>query len=785
MANEVVYNNRLYIDSAYNPFKLNRKNVISSPISSNDKLKVYVNESTAYAYASSSSAPLLNDSPTSISLKVNNSTSYNFYVKHSYTYTENVYSDNFKAFIIAYDYVKGKNGGFTTITSNPKVFHQAAPVGSQINIHVNTYSGTSYMITSVNIDSTLNSGIDMPTQIELTDTRLMQLLGNNNYVDCSTYVNYSYIKQNTPRDGKVYTNGHKLIKDNRDIYVWSLINGYDRIPLLTTDGNSCINAYVYMKLGKKIERDGLITEKTKIDTDYHFQPKYDYSGGFTPVWKIVKNVNKYYIQDAGPIDGGGQRYRDFISHIKPYNLPVSGHENASFSEVSEHPTWRDNIGFADFYQNIKVISNGKNNSTIVNCIDTNNNIKNYNTAKYIKRIGKLPISILNKTTHVVLSGIAGEILGGLSGHGSDAGTLFDDITITLMKSDNTSDYIKVSFNYAKLNVCYRDVEVSTAGWETLTITDMYFSDSDINNINYTLTDNNGNQNTFKITNFSRIISPKNGTNDNESQSYAAIEFDFEIINDNIIDHKYDQLAIAVTSSAFEYGGLDMKGKFVEHVNDNTLENVRETSGNYEYYELCQKLNNNVYGIDSIFIEADLQYDGDDTPPGGNDGPEPEQDPLYYLSTNSGEIEYVYTQDLSSGDPTNADFLVTSIRTTSPAHIKYTYPNNSTSTGTATVMTLDHDSIELGGGRTLNWHVRDAQTGIPINNYGTSLYDYQLQLNKEYTMDISWNASSTSEYIRYSNKDGETTFAGPAQSISCSYIVAQQTKNTNIAFTTRN
>lgn len=405
MANEIKYN-RLYITDIYNKFKNNVVNVISELSSSDENLKVYSDNSTKYIYANQSSpltnGELANSTTSKISFNVN-STSYNFYTKHSYTYTENVIGNNFKAFIIAYDYVKGTHGVFENITVLPSLTHQPNGTTNKVNV----FSKTSYIVTSPNINGYPDEGTNMSstTSISLNANNFNELLGNNNYVDCSTYVSYSYIKQNTPRDGEIHNDGKNRLSETelRDFHIWSFTDGYDTTShLYTENDNAYVNAYAYFNFGTNLNNyftknnTNLASVKDYIDTNYvDVVNQQNNNTLFIPNWTVKKSSNKVYITDVKSTtnEKHGQRFKEFYNNAKAYNLP--GHVGESFVNVKKYPSWRNNISTCLFYEKIKGDSNGTSGQ------QSHLGINNYNSAKFIKKISGLPVSIFNDDLKII------------------------------------------------------------------------------------------------------------------------------------------------------------------------------------------------------------------------------------------------------------------------------------------------------------------------------------------------------------------------------------------------
>lgn len=754
-------------------FDKNRVHEVKGLNVNNSYLGVGIKNGTSYVYAIKSSPNYYSldsqhKSDAYIYVKHNDNNSYqsySFYRGYSYTYTEHLSVNNQKMALIAYQFVNRTADNTVTLYNiDTKLTHTALNGATETApCHVNEKSDTSYFLRKQNESNNI--------EIDNNSVKIGNIknnLGNDTYAKFNTYCAYSALDTSD-----YYIHDDREFNMNMNAYVWNLVDGYDIKPYsyTTLTDTTKLTAYAYIDCENSLHSFFRNNQSQIFDYDAtHYKYidfNYDNINVSGQQWKLGTNgTSSSYVYD------NNINYAQFYANAKN---SLKGHEFDSFENIVNHPSYRNNNETVNAYINIKGLSQPSGTeSTEIMDISQNN----YNTAKFIKKISGLPVHLTNEnvTLSLNLTGIYddgqyGWITQYYQQHSSISNLHATDTGVL------TVDFNEISWQ-CNFDIAYKH--------------DIVDSGTTISIIGFTIKD-------VVDTDYFKLSSQQPGVNGLLGDNSIVFNFNFNmgLFETNHINTQLDNCQITLVFN--EKGGYGITypsvaaGTNIIKINHNetpvySLGNGGgQQASNYESKIKISDLNNtpiNFIDFNATFTGS-ISNDNSSGGSGGNDGPEPEQGPLYYLSTNSGEIEYVYTQDLSSGDPSNADFLVSSIRTTSPAHIKYTYPNNSTSTGSATVMTLDHDSIELGGGRTLNWHVRDAQTGIPINNYGTSLYDYQLQLNKEYTMDISWNASSTSEYIRYSNKDGETTFAGPAQSISCSYIVAQQTKNANIAFTTRN
>ena len=365
-------------------FDKNRVHEVKELNVNNSYLGVGIKNGTSYVYAIKSSPNYYSLQPQHKSDAYiyvrhndnNNNQSYSFYRGYSYTYTEGLSANNQKMALIAYQFVnRTADNSITLYDIDTKLTHTALNGATETaSCHVNEKSDISYFLRKQNESNNI--------EIDESSVKLGNIksnLGNDTYAKFNTYCKYSALD---PSDYIIHDDCE--FNMNMGAYVWNLVDGYDYTvhTYIGLSDTNTLTAYAYIDCEDSLHSffrnqsqifDYDVTHYKYIDFNYD---NVNVSG---QQWKLGTNgTSLSYVYD------NNINYAQFYANAK-HDLP--SHATDSFENIINHPSYRNNYSVVDSYINIKGLSQPSGTETM----DISQN--NYNTAKFVKKIGGLPIAI--------------------------------------------------------------------------------------------------------------------------------------------------------------------------------------------------------------------------------------------------------------------------------------------------------------------------------------------------------------------------------------------------------
>lgn len=379
MATNLTY--KTDIKEIINPFRNNRINKIDSIDSSSEYLSY--NDEFGYIYANKSSDDFTDTYSSNIILRLSNNSTYTLYTGYSYTYTEIVQNNpELDSIYIANEYLTLNDRGHNDYAIRYNKFNPQHKCKNGFIVNHRSDILSYYITSSNSINNKIKIELDDEVKPKIGYIDIKSLFNSTDPLSTCYYelcAEYDRVEQLDIYDGEIKSYTGWIGEGNvlEDIHVFSSIDGYDHDVHKYGDAGN-VNAYVYIvvddRLGSNIGQVG--SGKNNVVGTGSINPQLEItkSTGISQKWGIeYDNSNLVKVTETA------QTWGRFYDNLK--------YDTYSFDYVYHRPSLRSNSGTCEFYVPIKLNGN----------VDTN---YNYQSAKFRKRIGDLPVHIIDDTLHI-------------------------------------------------------------------------------------------------------------------------------------------------------------------------------------------------------------------------------------------------------------------------------------------------------------------------------------------------------------------------------------------------